>query len=353
MNQQYALKSPIPPGSPGAAASGRADAGQRAAARRPGLGTAAPSAGPAASTRRAWISFAIFALVTGGSGWLFVALDHASGAATGTGSASSAGGSAGQGLWLIVPALTGLVLYLLTRRRERRLGVPAGPSLGLTFRIRHRAWPAAIAVGFPVMFLSVAMLAAAGAGVMTFHANVPGKAAMLPALVTVAGFMVVKNLIEEFIFRGCGMASALRLGLGGGIRPHLLVGVVWGLWHLPLMLAWMSQAEYHSTTSVSRAVYVPMFFLSVLAMAVIYGELRIRSGSIWPGVLLHTISGAPVAMLLADHHLVYSGHWDAVFSPNANSLISIVSFALVAYLIVRRKKSRPAGQLAEAPTPAG
>jgi len=173
---------------------------------------------------------------------------------------------------------------------------------------------------------------------------------MIPALISVVGFMLIKNVIEEFIFRGCGMASALRLRLRG-ILPHLLVGVVWGLWHLPLILVWMSDTEYRSTTSVARAVYVPMFFLSVLAMAVVYGELRIRSGSIWPGVVLHTISGAPVAVLLIDHHLVYSGHSDALFSPNANSVISILTFAVAAYLITRlRKRPRP-GQVTEAAVP--
>jgi hypothetical protein len=64
------------------------------------------------STHRARVNFAVFAVVTAGLGWLYVLPDKLTGAPVGTGSATNAGGTAGQGLWIVVPVLAALLLYL-------------------------------------------------------------------------------------------------------------------------------------------------------------------------------------------------------------------------------------------------
>src|SRR6266508_6035806 len=74
------------------------------------------------ATGRARTNFLIFALVTIGIGWIGVALDTATDAPRGN--------STGMGLWLIVPALTAIALYLLHR--------DGGGTLGLTLRFPHR-----------------------------------------------------------------------------------------------------------------------------------------------------------------------------------------------------------------------
>jgi membrane protease YdiL (CAAX protease family) len=35
-----------------------------------------------------------------------------------------------------------------------------------------------------------------------------------------------------------------------------------------------------------------MFFVGVLLLAIVLGEMRVRTGSIWPGVVMHTVGGA-------------------------------------------------------------
>ena len=279
-----------------------------------------PVADQPGGTRRARVNFAVFAIVTAGFGWLYVALDEATGAPIGTGSASDAGGTLGQGLWIIVPAVTALGLYL---------GSPDGAgTLGVTLRFRHPLRWLGLAAGLSLATTGLIVMTGIAARAVAFHLDpAPGKPALPTAVAAVLGFMLVKNVLEEFIFRGYATRTALALGLPGA-WPHVLVGVVWAAWHLPLYLVWMSQDQYAASTSLPKTIYLPMLCLGILAMAVFLGRLRVRSGTIWPGVLLHTLSGSLAAPLLADGHLSFTGHADALFSPNANSVASVLVYTL-------------------------
>lgn len=211
----------------------------------------------------------------------------------------------------------------------------AGP-LGLTLRFPHqlRWFALALAVSVPVVIIATGVLS----GTVSFSLSAPGKPSLVAGVGAVLGFLLVKNTLEEFIFRGYATRTAMALGLPG-IAPHLLVGAVWATWHLPLYLVWMSQDQYEATTTLPRAIYLPMLCLGALAVATTLGELRVQSGSIWPGVILHTLSGALAAPLLTDSHLTFRGHSDALFSPNANSIASTVAFGLVGIAAYRRRQA--------------
>jgi uncharacterized protein len=93
------------------------------------------------------------------------------------------------------------------------------------------------------------------------------------ALVTIFG----GPLGEEFGWRGYALpALSARMGWR---RAAVLIGVVWGLWHLPLF--WMpgtAQAE------------LPMglFLASNVALSVVFARLSVNTGySVLPAILLH------------------------------------------------------------------
>ncbi|GIH77201.1 CPBP family intramembrane glutamic endopeptidase [Planobispora longispora] len=296
-----------------------ADLGDVASRRRP------------VSRLRARINFAIFSAVAAGGGWLFAAMDRAAGETVGTGSVgSTSGGTNGQELWIAVPALTALVLYFLSRDG-------AGP-VGLTPRFAGRARWFGFATALSPVTAVVAVAAATAAGVATFSVAPSAGAPSLPvAFATGLGFLLVKNLLEEFIFRGYGTRTAMALGLRG-VAPHLLVGLVWGLWHLPLYTVWMSQEDFRRTTSLPWAWYLPLFFAGIMALAVLYGEMRVRTGSIWPGVVLHTVNNALVNPLLLNGHLSYRGNGDVLFGVAPNSLASVLVFGGVGLVLLRRRR---------------
>lgn len=66
-------------------------------------------------------------------------------------------------------------------------------------------------------------------------------------------------------------------------NTSLISGAVWTIWHLPLILF----SDY-SLPGTPRWYSVLMFAILVMSISVIFSDLRIRSGSLWTAVLMHS-----------------------------------------------------------------
>jgi membrane protease YdiL (CAAX protease family) len=101
-------------------------------------------------------------------------------------------------------------------------------------------------------------------------------------------------LLATFGFLKSGLPGALgeELGWRGFLFPELermtsftsaslIGGMVWALWHLPLILF----ADYHSSAPI--AFVVVMFSIAAIARSFLHNWFRARSGSVWPNVILH------------------------------------------------------------------
>lgn len=132
-------------------------------------------------------------------------------------------------------------------------------------------------------------------GALALHAALGGSLPALPALsqipLVVANFGLVLliggPLGEEFGWRGYLMpALTARMNWRAA---SLLIGVIWGAWHLPLFfIADTPQAQ------------MPMavFLLNILAGAVLFGWLFERTGcSVLPALVLHTSLNAYAGIL--------------------------------------------------------
>jgi uncharacterized protein len=83
---------------------------------------------------------------------------------------------------------------------------------------------------------------------------------------------------EEIGWRGFLLPLAIRAQLPG---PFVLVGVIWGVWHLPLVVSGMYAGSDLPIVSV-------LSFLAATTLgSVIYGWLRLASRSLWPAVMIH------------------------------------------------------------------
>jgi membrane protease YdiL (CAAX protease family) len=276
---------------------------------------------------RARRNFTIFAVAVVGTGWLGVAADRAAGTETATGTATSSGdGTPGMLLFLLGPVVAAVLLHAFTRDRD------GGGSLGLTPRAGLR-WYAAAAVFYPLV-----TAIAIGLGVATGFVTVNDRPGLLAALGTVFLVQLVKNPIEEFAFRGYGTRTALAMGLRGRLVPHLLAGAVWGLWHVPLYLVWTSAADMRLVTSLPMSLFLPLMMAGTMAASELYGEVRARTGSIWPGVLMHSVCNAIATPLMVDGHLTFTGHGDVFFSPVAGSIVLIVLTAGAGVALTRMRE---------------
>ncbi len=88
---------------------------------------------------------------------------------------------------------------------------------------------------------------------------------------------------EEFGWRGYLLP---RLSPLGGIQAAIITGVVWGLWHAPLIILNGYNYPGHPWSG------VVMMVIFTIALSMIFAWLRFRSGSVWPSTLAHAAINA-------------------------------------------------------------
>jgi len=79
-----------------------------------------------------------------------------------------------------------------------------------------------------------------------------GFSALLIAISTAFAGSLIKNIAEEFSWRGYLTPHFEALGLGS-FSNHMLTGLIWGLWHVPVWLFYSCSARI---SSVSTAAWV-------------------------------------------------------------------------------------------------
>lgn len=99
---------------------------------------------------------------------------------------------------------------------------------------RHRWRAYAVAVAGPIAFVAVAGLAMVLSGVARFAVAEPVAIAVMTALVVLPVLESVLSVGEEYGWRGYLLPRLMPLG---EVRASLVVGVIWGLWHLPVVVS--------------------------------------------------------------------------------------------------------------------
>ena len=94
---------------------------------------------------------------------------------------------------------------------------------------------------------------------------------MLPLAAAVPSF--IKNIFEEFTWRGYLTPQMDKMGMSR-FKNHLIVGVIWALWHLPFI-----DLMIRSYSQLSLWVAFPLMFTGIIITAFVYGEIRIRSAT--------------------------------------------------------------------------
>lgn len=100
-------------------------------------------------------------------------------------------------------------------------------------------------------------------------------------------FGILINMVftfgEEFGWRGYLLP---RLAPLGGIPAAILVGLIWGFWHAPLIVLDSYNYPGH------RWLGILMMMLFCVSLSMIFTWLRFRSGSVWTTVLAHAAINA-------------------------------------------------------------
>lgn len=88
---------------------------------------------------------------------------------------------------------------------------------------------------------------------------------------------------EEFGWRGYLQAKLLPLGER---QTFLLMGVIWGVWHAPLIVMGQNYGlEYPGAPWVGILLYL---WIAIL-LGTFFGWVTLRGGSIWPAIIAHAV----------------------------------------------------------------
>lgn len=89
---------------------------------------------------------------------------------------------------------------------------------------------------------------------------------------------VLSSAGEELGWRGYMLTRLIDARIP---KPVLTSGIIWGLWHLPVLLV----GNYYSGPY--PALSVVLFMISVTSFSYILSRLRLSTGSVWAAIFLH------------------------------------------------------------------
>ena len=128
---------------------------------------------------------------------------------------------------------------------------------------------------------------------------------------------------EEFGWRGYLLPKLMPLG---GRKAILLIGIIWGIWHWPVIfMGYEYGFKYPGYPWAGPLLFIWVTF----GLGIFLGWLTLRGKSIWPAVIGHAaINGIAGAAILA-----MTGQPNPLLGPLPVGIIGSLGFALVAIAI--------------------
>jgi membrane protease YdiL (CAAX protease family) len=238
-------------------------------------------------------------------------------------------GGYGPFVLMWVPAILSLVVRLVGREGFRDAGWRLRP-------VRYLLWGYLIPAGCGLLTYGLAwafgvvsfdppakVLAAGGSPHLRWLASAGINASLGMLIASLASFG------EELGWRGY---LVTRLVDGRVPLPLTVSGLVWGVWHLPMILF----GDY--ATSQLPWLSGLQFMVVVTLAAIVIGWLRLASGSFWPAVIAHSA-----------HNVFYQGILDRwlngplePYFAGEQGVFSMLAYALVVLVLWRRGQLRAA-----------
>ncbi len=184
------------------------------------------------------------------------------------------GGSIRVPLGMFGPLLAATIMRLVVSRDSLKA------TLGFVRPWRYYV----VAVGAPALFIAGVIFVDHAAGLGRFTASRPLGLAV-PTVIGVGGALGLPlTLGEEYGWRGYLLPRLLPLG---EIKATVIVGLIWALWHVPILLIGLNYPEQ----SLIRV--LPVFGITVLLMAFPFTWLYVDSrASVIAVAVMHSVLNA-------------------------------------------------------------
>jgi membrane protease YdiL (CAAX protease family) len=229
------------------------------------------------------------------------------------------------------PALSALIVRLVSERSIAGIGwglnSPKWLWIALALPIGY-ALPPYLVVWFTGM---ASFVPSQWSTVLPYGLHVAGALPALVAILTIGLFdKFSRALGEEIGWRGLLVPELLKVV--SFRNAALISGVIWSLWHFPLIIF----ADYKAAGT-PVVFQLACFALMVTSSSFLYAWLRMRSGSVWPAALLHAAHNLLVQSILDQATMNKTGaFWLTTEFGAGIALCTIV----LAWLILRRASAR-------------
>lgn len=174
-----------------------------------------------------------------------------------------------QSFWIMAllawtPAIASIISRLILREGFADVSFRLGEWRGL--------WAILVALVFPIGVGAIAYGIAWTTGLAKFVLPTQGIAWATLTLV------ILFAAGEEIGWRGYLLTRLIEAGVS---RPILISGLVWSVWHIPLILGGGYAA------GLSPMLSVAIFVFGVTSVAYVFAYLRLSTGSVWSAIVLH------------------------------------------------------------------
>ena len=252
----------------------------------------------------------IVALFTVGGGWLGIWLNNV------TGNTMPPMQSLGVLVWLTTPALAGIFLRIFGGDGWKDSG------FGLNLLSGWKWYLVAILV-YPL-----AALLGCGLALALKAINADGFAAQgFGAYTSAVGVMFVgslmKNIFEEFAWRGY-LTPRLDAAKIHPLLNHLIVGVLWWSWHLPYYYYFLDKAVLQSFLQTSLPIFLFIALIGLFPTAILFGELRLISKSVWPVFILHNLINGLSMPLIINGFIKLNSTMGLIFTPTNEGIVTSI-----------------------------
>lgn len=239
------------------------------------------------------------------------------------------GDTLGMGIWLISPLLATILLRSFAGDGWRDIGLLPNFKGNLKWYV--------IALFIYPAVTTLVLLISYVFNWMDFSAF--NLSTVLSVFLSGLLIQFVKNFFEESVWRGYLTSKLSNLKLND-FWLYLIVGGVWGAWHIPYFLVFLSESDIISVLPVNRWLFTIIGIVTMICWTVMYTEIYLMTRSIWPLVLMHMTEDALVNPLILDGYIKLAQGKEFLVSPSAGILTTCLYLVVGWLLRVKRKKMR-------------
>lgn len=265
----------------------------------------------------------IFVLVVIFSGWIGVLVDSVL-------TDQPKGDTLGMGIWLVLPMLTAFAIIIFSKGSWKDVGF----KLNLKGNMK---WYLTSVLIFPVV---TAIILVIGATTKWIDLSALNLKVFVGVFLGTLIINFIKNIFEETVWRGFLTSQLIKLNLKDW-KLYLIVGSVWGIWHVPYYLFFLSGADMQAVLPINRSIFVVVAIITMICWSVMYTELYRVTKSIWPCVILHMVEDSLINPLVISGYISIAAGKEIFVSPISGIITTILYLAVGLGIRAYRRQFNP------------